>query len=317
MNPNLKRAIEKAGSIALTGHKHPDGDCVGSCIAAYRVIRKMFPQKTVKLYLETIPDNLRVFEDEAAIDSTFSAPDEPFDLFLILDCSSEDRFPCAADMVKAAKHTFVIDHHMTNTHFADEEVVVADASSTCEVLFDLLDGEELDAETAKALYLGIVHDTGVFKYTACKEHTMTVAGKLLSAGVDAQKIIDDTLYRKSFLQNRLIGYALLHSQLALDGKMIYTKLSLAEMAEFGATPADTEGIIDQLRLTRGIEVALFAREDEKDTYKLSMRAIADVNVASICSTFGGGGHRLAAGCNATGDFDDILTQVSALVMLQL
>ena len=62
MNPNLKRAIEKAGSIALTGHKHPDGDCVGSCIAAYRVIRKMFPQKTVKLYLETIPDNLRVFE---------------------------------------------------------------------------------------------------------------------------------------------------------------------------------------------------------------------------------------------------------------
>ncbi|MBR5712517.1 MAG: DHH family phosphoesterase [Lachnospiraceae bacterium] len=317
MIDSLLNAVSNAQTIGITGHLHPDGDCVGSCMALYRYLKKEYPEKSVSVFLETPPENLCVLADIPEIDSTFTAPELPFDLFVVLDCSSTDRFPAAREMVEAAGNVYVVDHHMTNTHFAKEGVVEADASSTCEVLFNLLDEEKIDTEIATALYMGIVHDTGVFKYSCCTERTMRVAGRLLTKGVDAQRLIDDTFYRKTFLQNRLIGYALLHSQLMLDGKMIVSSLSAAEMAQFGAAIKDTEGIIDQLRLTEGIEVAVFAREDAENTYKISMRAISAVNVASICENFGGGGHRLAGGCTVTGDLADILTQISAMVFMQL
>ncbi len=317
MNKAFFEIVEAAETIGITGHLHPDGDCVGSCMALYLYLREQYPEKTIRLYLEQPPENLCVISGCNEIDTTFTKPEEPYDLFVLLDCSSEDRFPAAREMVHEAKKTYVIDHHMTNTHFADDGVILPDSSSTCEVLYDILDEECIDTEIAKALYLGIIHDTGIFRYSACREHTMNVAGKLLTKGVNAQKMIDETFYQKTFLQNRLIGYAVMNSKLLLDGKMIVTKITLKDMEQFGAQIKDTEGIVDQLRLTKGIEVAMFAREDEPDTYKVSLRAISGVNVASICETFGGGGHRLAAGCNVTGDFDDILTQISAMVMLQL
>ena len=317
MKQLFQKAISGAKTIAITGHKHPDGDCVGACMAMYLYLTKKYPKKQVTVYLETPPENLAVLPAWDRIDDTFTPPAKPFDLFLILDCSSEERFPAASEMVAAAKSTFVIDHHMTNTHFANGEVVVPDASSSCEVLYDLFSANAIDEGIATALYLGIVHDTGVFKYGSCKEHTMQVAGKLLSKGVDAQRIIDDTFYRKTFLQNRIIGYATLNAKLFLDGRVIFTQLSLEDMQKFGAKIKDTEGVVDQIRLTEGIEVALFAREDEPDTYKLSMRAISKVNVASICQEFGGGGHRLAAGCNTKGPMEEVLKKILALVEEQL
>ena len=317
MNRSLLDAVEAARTIGITGHLHPDGDCVGSCMALYRYITVNYPEKSVHLYLETPPANLNVLSGLSLIDSEFTEPDEPFDLFCVCDCSSVDRFPAAVKIAEAAKKVYVVDHHMTNTHFADEGVILPDASSTCEVLYDLLEDEKIDREIAECLYVGIVHDTGVFKYQACREHTMHVAGRMLSKGVNAQRLIDDSFYAKSYVQNRLIGNAVLHSQLLLDGKMIVSTVTLDDLAQFGATRADTEGVVDQLRLTKGISVALFARQETEDSYKISLRSVDTVNVAAICQNFGGGGHYNAAGCTVTGDLADYITQISAMVMLQI
>ena len=317
MNRSLRNAVAAAKTIAITGHKHPDGDCVGSCMAMYYFLKDNFADKTVRVYLETPPENLAVLPAWDEIDTEFLPPEKPYDLFLVLDCSSEDRFPCAKEMVAAAKHTFVVDHHMTNTHFADEEIVLPEASSTCEVLFGLLSENAITTDIATALYMGIVHDTGVFKYECCRENTMKVAGKLLSKGVDAQRLIDDTFYRKSYLQNLVIGYSVLNSKLLLGGKMICTVLTAEELAKFGAVAKDTEGVIDQLRLTEGIEVAMFAREDEPNRFKVSLRAISKVNVAAICQTFGGGGHRLAAGCNVDGPVSAAIEKIASMVESEL
>ena len=317
MNNILLNEVEKASSIGITGHIHPDGDCVGSCMALYHYIRKVYPEKTVKVFLEAPSDNMRVAEGIDDIDSVFTKPETPFDLFVVLDCSSADRFEPAKELVEAASKVFVVDHHMTNTHFADEGVILPDASSTCEVLYDLFEDEKIDRTVATFLYLGIIHDTGVFRFPACTEHTMNIAGRMLTKGVNAQQLIDDSFYRKTYAQNRLIGDAVARSELLLDGKMIYTAVTLDDLARFGAGTKETEGLIDQLRLTKGIEVAMFARQEAEDTYKISLRAISKVNVASICAAFGGGGHKFAAGCTVTGNLSDYVTQISAMVLLQL
>ena len=317
MNNILLNEVEKASSIGITGHIHPDGDCVGSCMALYHYIRKVYPEKTVKVFLEAPADNMRVAEGIDDIDSGFTKPENPFDLFVVLDCSSADRFEPAKELVEAASKVFVVDHHMTNTHFADEGVILPDASSTCEVLYDLFEDEKIDRTVATFLYLGIIHDTGVFRFPACTEHTMNIAGRMLTKGINAQQLIDDSFYRKTYAQNRLIGDAVARSELLLDGKMIYTAVTLDDLARFGAGTKETEGLIDQLRLTKGIEVAMFARQEAEDTYKISLRAISKVNVASICAAFGGGGHKFAAGCTVTGNLSDYVTQISAMVLLQL
>ena len=317
MNRSLLNVIEAAATIGITGHIRPDGDCVGSCMALYHYVRSVYPEKMVRVYLEEPSDNLCVAEGTDQIDSGFTKPESPYDLFVVLDCSSSERFEPAGEMVGEAAKVFVINHHLTNTHFSDEGVILPDASSTCEVLYDLLEDEKINLTVATFLYLGIIHDTGVFRFPACTEHTMQIAGRMLSKGVNAQQMIDDSFYRKTYAQNRLIGDAVSRSVLLLDGKMICSVVTLEDLARFGAGAKDTEGLVDQLRLTKGIEVALFARQDAEDIYKISMRAINKVNVASICSSFGGGGHIFAAGCTVRGDIDDAITQIAAMVMLQL
>ncbi len=318
MNSILLDNVMNANTIAISGHVRPDGDCVGSCLALYLYLRKQFPEKTAQVYLEPISSNLQMLQGTDMVDSTFAAPEEPYDLFVVMDCSSEDRLGDALPIMQAAKKVFVVDHHVTNTQFGNEQVVCPEASSTCEVLYDLLDPALIDHDIAEALYLGIVHDTGVFKYSATTEHTMQIAGALISKGINTASIIDDTFYRKTFLQNRVLGYAVYHANMSLDNKLVTTVLRKEDLESFGATAGDTDGIIDQLRITKGVEVALFAREDAPDTYKLSMRSNGKVDVSIIASAFSGGGHKFAAGCTVTtGSFDDILLQISAMIMMQL
>ncbi len=317
MNRQLLDVIEQANSIAISGHVRPDGDCVGSCVALALYLTKNYPEKDVHVYLQPVPPNLKVLKGTELIDSDFAMPSVPYDLFVALDCSSEDRLGDAVPIMKNALTTFAVDHHVTNTFYTQQTVVEAEASSTCEVLYGLLEPDKLDLSIAEALYLGIVHDTGVFKYSSTKESTMQIAGRLMSMGINTAAMIDDTFYRKSFLQNKMIGLATYRAALSLEDQFATTVLYKEDMDSYGATPADTEGIVEQLRIIKGVEVAAFAREDEPNTFKFSLRSNGKVDVATIASTFSGGGHRMAAGFTAVGTYDDILVQLSAMIMMQL
>ncbi len=317
MSNLLTEQIAAADRIAIGGHIRPDGDCIGSCMALYLYLRKNFPSKHVHVYAEPIAKNLSVLHSIECIDREFLIEEAPFDLFVVLDCSSPDRLGKAQPIMEKARNVLVIDHHITNTHFGDVEVIHSDASSTCEVLYSLMEPENIDLPIAEALYLGIIHDTGVFKYSSTSEHTMQVAGHLMSLGIDTASMIDNTFYKKTYLQNRVLGHVLFHSELTLDGKLLIGTLSAEEMEQFHACAGDTDGIIDQLRITEGVEVAIFAREDAPNVYKLSLRSNGKVDVASIAIGFDGGGHRFAAGCTVNGPLSDVLLQISALIMLQL
>ena len=202
-----------------------------------------------------------------------------------------------------------IDHHVSNQAFAEDNYIIPDISSTCELVFDLLDADKITKEIAECLYTGMVHDTGVFQYSCTSAKTMNNAGILMEKGIDYPKIVTDTFYLKTYNQNRILGYALLNSKLYLDGKVIVTYLTKENLAEFQCTPKELDGIVNQLRITKGTEVAVFLYESEDGSFKASFRVTGDVNVAEIAQTFGGGGHVKAAGCNIYGNIEDVINRI--------
>jgi len=243
--------------------------------------------------------------------------DGPYDLFFSLDCSDTDRLHDFKGYFEEAKYKICVDHHFTNEGFGDLRFIVPDASSTCEVLFDMFDWDKISLECAQDLYMGIVHDTGVFKHTNTTRKTMETAGALLEKGIHSEDIIDRTFYKKSYVQNQILGRALMESIVLLHGKVIFSIVRKRDFDFYGIDSSDLDGIIDQLRVTDGIECAILLYEKEDGNYKVSMRSNDAVDVSAIAKIFGGGGHIKAAGCTVHGQPRDIVMNITHMVEHQL
>lgn len=311
----LTSAVKKANTIAISGHIRPDGDCVGSCMGLYLYLKEMFPQKEVTVYLEEIPNTLKFMKGTDAI--VHEAEDKVYDLYIALDCGDLGRLGFASPMFEKAKHTFLVDHHLSNQSFADENVIHPDASSTSELIFDLLDYEKISREVAECLYTGMVHDTGVFRYTCTHPSTMRAAAALMEKGIDFSDIITKTFDEKTHLQNQVLGKCLMDSELYLNGACIFAYITKEEMDAFPVLPKHLDGIVSQLKLTKGVEVAMFAYELEDGVFKVSLRSTEAVDVSKIAGKFCGGGHARAAGCTLKGEIMGNLPAVLDEIKIQL
>lgn len=311
----MKRIDEKlAGvrTVGISGHVRPDGDCVGSTLAVYNYIKEYYPQIEVRLFLEPIPNIFKFLKrsEEILCPGEEASKDGcEFDLFFVLDCGDAGRLGAAAPYFEEAKASVCIDHHVSNQSFADDNYIVPDASSTCELVFELLDEERITREIAECLYTGIVHDTGVFQYTCTSAKTMNVAGRLMEKGIDYSKIVDETFYTKTYNQNRVLGQTLVDSRLYLDGRCIVGSVSREQMQQFGVLPKHLDGIVNQLRVTKDVEVAVFFYENEDGTWKGSLRVNGDFNAAEAAMHFGGGGHVQAAGFTIAGTLEECTQRV--------
>lgn len=312
----LNKMLMEAEKIAIGGHVRPDGDCVGSCMAMYQYLKDNYKEKQIDVYLEDIPEPFRFIEATKDIRHEVLA-DTQYDLFICQDCGDRERLGFSAVLFDKAAHTFCIDHHISNQNFAEENYVVPDASSTSELVYNLLDKEKITKEIAEALYLGIVHDTGVFQYSCAGPETFVAAAELLKKGVDAPKLITETYYEKTYAQNKILGKALKDSVLTLNGKCVTSCVTQKDMTEYGVTPKDLDAIVSNLRNTKGVEVAIFLYELEENTFKVSLRAGRDVNVSRVAQHFGGGGHVKAAGVTMTGEPEEIIGKLSEQIELQL
>ncbi len=310
-------ALEKAKSVAIGGHVRPDGDCVGSCMGLYQYIRTWYPDVEVDVYLEDIPESFkRLIEASADIKGTIEEEKE-YDLFVALDCGDAARLGFSGVLFEKANHTLCVDHHISNMSFAEENYIVPEASSTSELIYNLLPYEKITKEIAECLYLGIVHDTGVFQYSCTAPETMEAAANLMRKGICANEIIDKTFYEKTYAQNQILGRALLESILFMDGKCIFTCLTKKIMDFHCVKPKDLEGIVSQLRVTEGVEVAIFLYQIEEQEYKVSLRASGDVDVSKVAQKFGGGGHKKAAGVTMKGTMHEIINNLSEQISAQL
>ena len=182
--------------------------------------------------------------------------------------------------------------------------------STCELIYDLIDLEQLDKEMAQALYVGIIHDTGVFQYSNTTPETLRKGAKLISYGFDFPSLILETFYQKTYVQAQVMGRALMESIRFLGGRCIVSSIDKKTMDFYNVGPKDLDGIVNQLRNIEGIDCAIFMYETGVLEYKVSMRSSEKVNVAEVAAYFGGGGHARAAGCNLTGTFHDCVNNLS-------
>ena len=313
---NLDIFLAEADTVAIAGHVRPDGDCVGSCLATYNYIKTYFPHVKADLYLEPIPNIFKFLKRSEEIINEW--PDgRTYDLFIALDCGDAARLGNAAKYFESAAHTVCVDHHVSNLSFTEHNYIVPEASSTCELIFDLLPYERLDREMAECIYTGIVHDTGVFQYSCTSRKTMEIAGKLMTKGIDFSRIIDETFFTKTYNQNRIMGLALLKSQLHLDGRCISSVITKREMEEYDVLPKHLDGIVSQLRVTKDVEAAIFLYELEDGEFKISTRSKKLVDLSAIAVKYGGGGHKRAAGFSMSGDPEQIVASIVADIEKEL
>lgn len=191
------------------------------------------------------------------------------------------------------------------------------ASSTCEVLYGMMDEKAIGKETAAALYIGIAFDTGVFRHSNTSKRTMEIAGKLMDKGIPFYDYIDKCMYEKTYTQIQLLGRTLLASMRVMDGKCIVAVITKRMMEFYGAKTEDIEGIIDQLRITKGVEVAVLLHEIGEQEYKVSMRSNDYIDVSKIAAFFGGGGHIRAAGCTMQGSMYDVVNNLTEHIEVQM
>ena len=248
---------------------------------------------------------------------TEAEEDKVYDLFITCDVSALDRLAVAGKYFDTAKKTACIDHHVSNKGFADVNHVRGDVGSACEVLYGLLDADKIDRSIAVPIYTGMAHDTGVFQYSSTTPETMRIAGELMKTGFDFSRIIDESFYQKTYLQNQVMGRVLAESILLQDGKCVVGYLKRREMDFYGVEGKDLEGIVSQLRLTAGVEVAIFIYEMETQLFKVSLRSNGKVDVSRIAVFFGGGGHVRAAGCDMQGSMYDVINNLTAEIEKQL
>ena len=311
----LHERIQEAENILIVGHVRPDGDCVGSTVGLWNYIRDNWPEKEAVVCLGDFSQDFMILQGADQV--RHELPELSFDLAISVDASSADRLGAFQEAFFQAHRRICIDHHATNTLFAQENTVDAKASAASELLYTLMDPEKISLSCAECLYLGIVHDTGVFKHSNTTRKTMEIAGALLEKGVSSSRIIDDTFYHKTLIQNRILGHALLQAELAFSGRCIISCVTWEDLQRFHAAALDLEGVIDQLRVTDGTEVAVLIHENGDGCCKISMRSSKDADVSKVALVFGGGGHVKAAGCTIEGSAPEAKKKLTAVLKEQL
>ena len=312
----IDQLIGSAKTIGISSHVRPDGDAIGSSLGMYLYLKKNYPETKVDVFLEKVLPELTFISGSDGVKTDFTSDVESYDLFIVLDCS-KDRTGYAEKFFDAAKNTINIDHHVSNPGTGNELYIVPDASSACELVYDTLDPSKIDVEIAKALYTGMVTDTGVFKYNNTSPKTMRVAAELISYGFDFGSLIDHVFYEKTYVQNQILGRALLESILLMDGRCIVSVVSKQTMEFYGVASNDLDGIVNQLLLTIGVDCAIFMYELAPLEYKVSLRSNGAVNVSEVAQMFGGGGHVRAAGCTVSGTYHDVINNLTKYIQKQI
>ena len=313
--------LKEAKTVAIFGHVRPDGDCVGSTTGIYNYIQDNYPSIHADLYLENFPESYKILRgasDAKPLYTSESNAGLPYDLVFLMDTPSFERVGAnGAECLQTAKKSINIDHHISNPlNLCTLNLVEPEASSASEVLYVNLDKEKVSREAANSLYLGIVHDTGAFKFSCTGKRTMQVVGDLIEKGIDFAKIVNETYYTRTYKQTLVTGFVMENCKLGLGGKVVYAHITPEDMQRFNVTPVELSNVIDTIREVGGTEVALFLYP-VNGKYKISLRSNYIVDVNAIAREFGGGGHTRAAGGDTNDTPEVAIEKILGLIEKQL
>lgn len=295
-------ALRDNERFVVTSHEAPDGDALGSLLAMGLGLRQL--GKDVVMFLggpAPLPREYRFLELEKVGLLRARPTDFAERVLVAVDCASANRVGAEPGLVEAATYTVNIDHHHDNPRFGDVNLIVADASSTGEILADVFRnlGVHLTPEIAEALYIALVTDTGRFQYANTTPKALRLAADLVDAGADVHRVFQGVYENVQFAKLKLLARALDRAQVLEGGEIVVSHLLRDDFEAVGAAEPYSEGIIDFLRSAEGALVSALIREPPRDgapARKVSLRSSVDeVDVSAIARKSGGGGHREAAG----------------------
>ena len=296
----VRDALRTADKLVVVTHENPDGDALGSMLGLTVGLRAL--GKDVVMYLSgdgPLPGEYG-FLDLAGLQRELPA-DMETRMLVAVDCASERRIGPDDELRERAPSVVDIDHHHDNTRFGDVNLIVPDASSTAEIVRDVLSelGVPLTPEIAEPLYVGLVTDTGRFQYTNTTPKALRLAAELVEAGADVHGIFRRVYETVQFAKLKLLARALDRAELYEGGRLVISYLLKEDFGAVGAEEPYSEGIIDYLRAVEGSEMVALIREPPRDdgpARRISLRSSHDeVDVSAIARKSAGGGHRQAAG----------------------
>lgn len=286
--------INNSTNICIAGHKAPDGDCIGSVMALYELLKPL--NKNLTVYIDgIIPFNYKPFVDENVIKKEYN--NKEFDVLVILDCSDSERLGKFKDVFLNAKKTVCIDHHKTNVGYADINIIIPSMSSTGELLYDVIKtwNQNITKQIATLLYIAILTDTGKFSYSNTSSDTHRKTAELIDIGVDVAQI--DNIVFNSKPSNVVKAFidCISGIELYYNNKFGITYITHNILEKNNVEMGDIDGIVEFIREIKEVEVSCVLKEYAENNTKVSLRSKNEIDVSLISLRFGGGGHSKAAG----------------------
>lgn len=314
----MKRVIEaitKYKKFLITAHINLEGDSLGSQLAMKQLLEEMgkeafiLDSDKVPAHLEFLPGAREVLNDTEKV--------RDFDAAVVLDCPTLKRTGKVKDIIYKKKPIINIDHHISNEMFGDVNWVDAHASSAGEMVYKLFKEtkKSITKESALAIYIAILTDTGSFNYDNTSSVTHEIAGELLGYGLEPAKVSERVYERRSTEEIKLLGLVLSSIKVNKTGEVAYLEATGEMLKKTGADMAKSEGFVNYARSIDNVKVAILFKEDTKEPGKISIsfRSKGEADVNAIASFFGGGGHIKASGCTIEGKLEEVKEKVLAKV----
>ncbi|OPJ57136.1 DHH family phosphoesterase [Alkalithermobacter paradoxus] len=301
---NLIEKIKGSETIVITSHYSPDGDSIGSSTALYHALRSL--NKEVYIIIDDVlPQNLKFLYNEVTINKSDDIKLQNY-ILVSLDCGDKSRLCCSQSIKENAESIINIDHHASNDSFGNINYVDSKASSTCELIYNIIcaiDENLIDKKIGKCLYTGLITDTGNFMYSNATPSSFVMASNLINIGIDKQNIIENIYQSNPLNLVKLIG-EVIGTLNVLEERIAYIQVTKEIMNKYNVDFNDIDGIVNYARDIFGVEVGILFKEKSPNEIKVSFRSKSYVNVNEIAGKFRGGGHKRASGCTINMSLND-------------
>ena len=309
----ILETLKDAHRICVVGHIRPDGDCIGSQLGLALALENAGKDVTV-WNQDVVPDKLRFLDPEKRVKKPQAG--QTFDVVVATDCASFERLGRVGEHI-GQRGTFInIDHHASNTRYADINWVSPREPSSGELVYDLCEwaGWKITQPIADCLFTAVSTDTGSFQYPSTTPDTLETAAHLVDRGADLGKICKEVYQSYPLTRVKLLRHVYNKFRLTHGDKTAYFWLKLADYARTGASTEESEGLIDHIRAIEGVVVAVVFEEVGADHSRISLRSKDErVNVNEVAALFGGGGHKAAAGARVEGSHLSVQRRVLGAV----
>ena len=317
--PAFKNIIDSHQRIVLTSHIRPDCDALGSELGMAQVLEAV-GKDVVIVNGQATPPNLAFIDPTKRIkcinEDIQLADLGDRELLMILDTSAWAQLGPMGDVIRSLEcKKIVVDHHVSEDELGAEPFKNTTAEATGRLVIEAADALDvkLTPEMSMPLFAAIATDTGWYRFSSTTGDTYRFAGRLMDAGAQPTEIYRDLYERDSLGRVKLRGEVLVRIETEVDGRLAHTYIRKDDFERTGALPSDTEDLINMALEIDGTEVAVIFVEQLTGGFKLSFRSRCELKCSDVAETFGGGGHKAAAGAFIEGPFEEVRTKVLDVV----